>query len=323
MFILKKYTGVVIVIVLAILIMSVSGFAVESNYPTRPISFVVPASPGGGTDASARILAKYLTQELGQAVVIVNVTGGGGGVGSREVKDSNPDGYTALYYHENTIMTNVIGLTEYGYEAFEVCAIPLIVDSLGLVAGGKYKSLKEVISIAKENPEKLIYGTELGGSFTIPFFAIQNLAGVKFNLVDTGSIGPTIAVMVGGQIDLTATPLGMVKDYLETGQITALATMGEERSPLLPDIPTLIEQGIDFSYPKFYCIAFPKETSEEIVQKFSDAVKKVVENPAYQEEVKKLFFTPHYLNSEEAIVLIGKTKLMFEKYKDEMTKTTK
>jgi len=318
MFILKKYVGVVSLIALVILIMSASSFAVESNWPTRPISLVVPASPGGGTDSSARLLAKYLTKELGQAVVIVNVKGAGGSVGIRKVKNSNPDGYTALYFHEGVIMLNIAGITDFGYEAFEVATIPTIVDTMGLVARGKYKSLKEVINIAKENPKKLNYALETGGY--LYDFAIQDLAGVEFNLVDVGSVGPRIASMIGEQTDLTVTPIGMIKDYLDTGELTALATMGKKRSPLLPEIPTLIEQGIDFYYPKFYCISFPKGTPEKIVQKFSGAVKKVVENTAYQEEVKKLFFTPHYLNSEESIDLIGKAKLIFERYKDKIIK---
>ncbi|HUX13224.1 MAG TPA: tripartite tricarboxylate transporter substrate binding protein [Spirochaetia bacterium] len=288
-------------------------------WPTKAIQVVVPAGAGGDTDLNSRILGKYLTKELGQPVVIVNVGGAGGTLGSRKVKDAAPDGNTVLFFHNGFLLNKLLGLANYGLESFKVSAIAVMDNNNAFVTSGtsKYNSMKDVVAALKAKPMSVSFATEVGSFTHLQVLSFEKAAGVKMNIVDVGGAAAKTAALLGDQIDLIGTQLGLVRDYLKKGDFRGLAVASAERSPAFPNVPTFKEQGYDVEFSKFYFYAFPKDTPDAIVNKFSAAVEKVVNDPAYQKEIDAaLNATPTYMGPAKATAYIQNVDNEYNSFKD-------
>jgi Uncharacterized protein conserved in bacteria len=225
--------------------------APKTNYPERPVQVIVPTGSGGDTDINARIISKYLEQELGQPLVVTNVTGAGGVIGSRQVKDANPDGYTVLFFHYGTLTQTLMGTADfYLLDDFDVVGIPILDNTSVIVAKkGKYTNMQDLISDAKANPGQVKFAIEVGTVAHLIGYILQDYADVEFKLVDTGAAATKYAALLSGQSDAFFAQYLGVRDYVESGEFQLLGLIADERNPGLPDVPTLIEQGIDLSLP--------------------------------------------------------------------------
>ncbi len=293
----------------------------EVQYPTKPIQVVVPAGAGGDTDLNCRILGKYLEKELGESVVVVNVGGAGGTLGSRKVKDSDPDGYTVLFYHPSMLLNQLLGLVDYTYSDFENAGLAVLDETNVFVASGnsKYNDMKDVIAALKAKPKSITFATEVGAFTHLQSLAFQEAAGVELNIVDVGGAAAKTAALKGNQIDIIGTQYGLVKDYIKNGDFKALGVLSDSRNPMFPDVPTFKEQGIDISFTKFFFYSFPPGTPDQIVSTFTNAVKAVVNNPEYVKEAKeKMLVTPTYMNPQETLSFLSKEEAKFNRYKEKI-----
>ena len=271
----------------------------ETDYPKKAITVVVPAGAGGDTDSYARIFGKYLEQELGQPVVISNVGGAGGTVGLRQVKDSQADGYTAVFYHGSALLNTIMGLADFDVRTdMRVADIPIRDNTQMIFADAKkFQSLEDVVAKCKAEPESVIFGRETGTQAHLVALALEEAAGVKFNQVDIAAgFSNLIAALMGGQIDLFFMTYGSAQDYIASGDIIPLGVLSEERAAAMPDLPTFKEQGMDLVFEKFFFYGFPKDTPDEVVEKFNAAVEKVTASEACREEIAKFGLTPQYLD---------------------------
>ncbi len=296
-----------------------------NSWPKKPIQVIVPYSPGGDSDFNARAYAKRLEKELGQPVVVSNMAGNGGAVGSRKVKESEPDGYTVLAYHVSMFVNQAIGATDYGLEAFEVAAISGRNGGSVVTVNAKspYKTLKDLMDASASEPGELTFAANIGASTSVMANAF-NRAGGAFNLVDLGDASQRVAALMGGHVDVIPNSLGTAIPYIESGDFRALAIIEDERNPLYPELPTAIEQGYDASLPIFYFFAFPDGTPQEIVDKFANAVEKVNRMPDYQDEIKTAFLqTPYFVKGEEAKTILEKQQEEILAMKDELLKVKK
>ncbi|MGE4283960.1 MAG: tripartite tricarboxylate transporter substrate binding protein [Clostridia bacterium] len=290
----------------------------EVKYPTKAIQVIVPVGAGGDTDMNARLFGKYLEKELGQSVVVVNTSGAGGTVGMDKVKSSEADGYTVLFYHTEVMIPKIAGMIDYHFDAFEIAGVG-VSDNTTVLATHKnapYKTLTELVDYAKKNPGKVEFGMQTGGYPHLVGIALQDVTGAQFNLVDVGGNAAKTVALKGEKTDVINTQYGLTKDYFTSGDFISLGLLSEERNPLMPDVQTSKEQGFPMEFNKFFFYAMPKGTSKEIVDKFSAAMKKVVENPEYQEEAKKIFVTPTYMGPEEATKYATDTYNALVKYQD-------
>lgn len=293
------------------------GSAAKSDWPRKAIQIFCPYGAGGDTDFNARIHAKYLEKELGRPVAVINMTGNGGVIASRKVKDSAPDGYTVLINHSNLVMTQLTGVADFGFEDFEIACVGA--ESAGDIftvhSKSPYKTLKDLIELTKNNPQNVkIAGTV--GSLTQLEALMLNSYGARLNIVDVGAATERLAALKGGHVQVIPNPYGSIKPYLETGEFRALGIVSEERNPFMPDIPTCKEQGYDIVVPMPYTFFFPKETPKEIVAKFSQAVKKIATtNKDYEQEIAKAYSqVPVYRDSQEANELFQSIRTNFLKY---------
>jgi len=285
-----------------------SGGKDSGSYPTKPIEIVVPAGAGGDTDLNTRTMAKYLEKELGTTMIITNVNGAGGSTGTKKVLDSKPDGYTVLSYHNSTLISKILGLTNYTYSDFDVAGMGVMDKGNAFVINNKseFENLDDLIAFAKENPEKVTVATEVGSFTHLQLLAFEEATGTKFNIVDVGGASDKITALLGGRIDIIPTQLGLVNSYVESGDFRALGIMSDERLKAAPDVPTFKEQGVDIVMDKFFFWGFPKGTPEEIVDTFTKALEKVVANEEYQKEMEGYMVEPVYLNPAEANELMEK-----------------
>ncbi len=286
-----------------------------ATYPDKPIKVIVPAGAGGGTDVNARLTNKYLREILGVELVVSNIKGAGGTIGSSEVFDADPDGYTMLFHHEGSLMNKMLEVADYGPTDFEVAGIPIVCDTMAIIGSSKYASLEDLISAAKARPGEIEFALELGGTSHMIAAAIEEAAGIKFKYADVGGQSDKIAALMGGHIDVMFSIYGGVADYVKKGDFVCLGVLSEERSDLLPDVPTFMEQGVDISFDKFWFYAFPPETPIEIVDTFASALQTVVNNKEYQAEVRGFFNIPKYFGSTDAESYMDKVYAKTSKYK--------
>ncbi|MGI6030074.1 MAG: tripartite tricarboxylate transporter substrate binding protein [Eubacteriales bacterium] len=294
----------------------------QSGYPEREIQIVIPMGTGGDTDLNARIFSKYLEEELGVPLVCNNVTGAGGAVGARQVKDADPDGYTALFFQYAGLIQQMTGVVDFSYvDDFEIAGIGMF-DKCNLWLGsanGKYETLEDLVEDAKANPGKINIGTS--GTGNMAHFLVKMLeeqAGVTFNIVDLGGQSQLQAALMSGQIAAYTGYYSNSKSFIDSGDFRVLGVFTEEEShPLLPDAPTMNEQGFDMDFlnDKYYYYAFPKGTPEEVINRFSEAMQKVCENPEVQKEFDQYFVTVEYMSPEESVEYIKNLESQYNEYK--------
>ncbi len=285
------------------------------DYPTKPIQFVVPANPGGGTDLGARLLAEYLKDEIGQNIVITNMPGAGGTVAANHVHDAKPDGYTVLYQHEAFVANRVFGLSEYTLrDDYVTVGGPFEVDTVCLFS----KTISNWDELKKKATEgEVILGTEVGTSFHILYAAIKDKSGLNIKFVDTGAVSPTLAAMEGGQIDIALVPLGVIKDAVEAGRYHVIGlTSAQQRSKFFPDIPTMKELGVDVYLPKFFFLALPPGTPEAVSSKLQSALESTMQNPELKEKARSYYYKADYMSPQDIYSKADATYDLLSRYVD-------
>jgi tripartite-type tricarboxylate transporter receptor subunit TctC len=260
---------------------------VDAAYPDRPIKMIVPWAAGGDTDAIKRVVANALEKQLGEPVVVVNITGASGTVGAREAKNAPPDGYTLYSVHDYIHTTYYTGVSNVTYKDFEpVCLItstPSILAAYGKVT---WTGLKDMLEEAKKRPGELTVGATLGS--TSHFFPamIEQAAGVKLKYVSYEGTAPRMTALLGGHVLMGETNLTQL-DKVRAGQMKLLAIATAKRHPEIPDVPTLKEFGLDIVYAVNRGIMAPKGTPEPILARLEDACAKASKDPAVAESMKK------------------------------------
>ncbi|MGP4079362.1 tripartite tricarboxylate transporter substrate binding protein [Pseudalkalibacillus sp. R45] len=272
----------------------------SSNYPEKNIKLIVPWSAGGDTDVINRIAVKYLEKELDTKITIQNINGGSGSIGAEEAMKAEPDGYTILAGHDSIGISKLMGKTDFDYSSFE--PVSLLTSAPQLIAthvDNPWDSMKDVVEQLKEDPESISFGASIGSTSHIVPLGIQDKADVKFKIVGYDGTAKRTQALLGQHLDFGATTIPAAKEYMKANQLKILGIATDERTPALPDVPTLKEQGIDFTNATNRGFFAPEGTPEEIVKTLSDAVKKVAENPKFVEEMEKMGVEVRYMDNEK------------------------
>lgn len=277
--------------VLGTVCMAIGAQAEDTTWPDTSVSIVVPASAGGGTDLLARTFAEKLTDKLGQSFVVVNVTGSGGSIGVNQVHDAEPDGNTILFYHNAMLVNKVTGVSSYSYD--ELAAGPHVVtdNATGFYvrSDAEYSTYQELIDYALEHPGEVTMGVE-SGSFTFMMVkSFEAATGVQFKMVDVGSNADKCTALLGGHIDIMPNQYSTAKGYIESGDFVCLGFPSEERSEVYPDVPTTVEQGLDWTYNGYeFGFWFPEGTDQAIIDKLDATVKEMFDKNEIQDDILKL-----------------------------------
>ncbi len=294
----------------------------ETAWPTRGISLVVPFKAGGDTDYYARLYAKYLEQELGTTVTVVNTEGAGGTVGAQSVASAAPDGYTILFYHTGNLYANkMLGVSDLDQNSFEIACIGEIDDTNTLVVPASLgvKTLDEFVANSKAEPDKYSCAVTISGFSYYTLCLLQDAAGIKVNPVDAGGAAAMIPALLGDQVNSGINSYGVFKQYVNDGSLIPLMTYGERRSEFFPDVPTARELGYDCAAARAYFFGLPKGTDPAICQKLSDVVAKIQDNQEYRDAVSGTYcVTPQFVPYDQALGTMNDVWAEMEPYTETM-----
>jgi tripartite-type tricarboxylate transporter receptor subunit TctC len=271
--------------------------AAAQTYPSRVIKMVVPYPAGGPTDVIARIVAEELGRDLGQNVVVENLAGASGAVGTRTVAKAEPDGYTIVFGNNQTHGNNMFLLKEPGYDAVK--------DFAPLAGAGAFehvfvvkndlpvKTIPELIALAKKDPGKLNYGsTGVGSGSHLATELFMTRTGIQMTHVPFRGAAPLVTDIMGGRIDVSNSTLPSVLGQFQAGQMRAIGIASPKRNPQAPDVPTLREQGIANADAESWAAFFaPANTPKPILDRLSGAIMAILNKPEVKERITKLGFT--------------------------------
>jgi putative tricarboxylic transport membrane protein len=279
---------------LAALLSVISTSVLAQDWPARPVTMIVPYAAGGPVDTVGRIMAQGLSEVLGQQVIVENVGGAGGMTGANRVAKAAPDGYIFLLGGSAT-MTTVPALngkkTPYNpLTDFE--HVIQFADSARILIARKdfpANTLKEFVAYAKQNTDKLQYGSSgTGAGAHICALLLDQAMGVKITHVPYRGSAPAMQDLLGGRIDYICEQVSTAIQQIRGGTVKAIATMGLSRSDVLPDLKTAVEEGFDINCASLSAFEFPKGTPEAIVNKLAEATNKVAELPSVRERFATL-----------------------------------
>jgi tripartite-type tricarboxylate transporter receptor subunit TctC len=265
--------------------------ALADQYPTRPITLVVPYPPGGGVDGMARIVADKLSSALGQEIIVDNRGGGGGNIGTRLVAKAAPDGYTLLLGHTGTISINPMLYANAGYDPRkDFAAVGLIASMpVALLAHPSFapKSVTELIALAKQEPGQLNIGTSAlgtGGYMCAELFKAET--GVDMTIVPYKGTAPVMTDLVGGHVPVAFGVLPPALGNIAAGTLRVLAVTSATRFSLLPDVPTVTESGLPgFEAVLHYGLLAPSGTPRPIIDRLNQELRKLVSAPEVQQRI--------------------------------------
>jgi len=251
------------------------------GWPTKPVKLVVPFPAGGGTDAFARPLAAYLSQQLGQQFYIDNRGGAGGTIGADVVAKSPPDGYTFLVGAvHHTIAVSVYDKLPYSLERdlVPVTLVAIVPNVVVLNPKVPIGSIKELIAFAKANPNKLNYGSAGNGtSHHLAVELFKTMTGTQINHVPYKGAGPAMQDLVAGQVDLMFDGMGSSAPQIRGGKLKPLAVTTNTRSPAFPEVVTVQEAGVPgYEVTTWYGLWAPAGTPAEIVNRLQQEVAKAL-----------------------------------------------
>jgi tripartite-type tricarboxylate transporter receptor subunit TctC len=263
--------------------------AQAQNFPTRPITLVIPFAPGGSTSIVGRGIADKMSELLGEKVIVDNRPGAGGTVGTRAVAKSDPDGYTLVLGYTGTLAIGPSLFKKAGYDPRKdfapIGVIGNAPNSLVVHPSFPAKTVAELIVYAKANPGKVNFGSAGAGTashITGEYFARS--AGISLVHVPYKGTGPALVDLIGGHIPMAFAPIPASHPNVSAGTLRALAVTSTTRSSLMPDVPTLAEAGLQgFDASLYYGLAAPAGTPRPIVEKLN----RVLRDALASDEVKK------------------------------------
>ena len=286
--------------------------AAQAPYPTqKPITLVVPFAPGGGNDILARAIAPKMGQLLGQTIVIENKPGAGGNLGADYVAHAAPDGYTLVIASSQITMNPFLGMkvpfqVERDFEPVgRIASVPIM-----LVANPDqpFRTLQEFIQYTRANPGKLSYSSPGPGT-------PQHLAGEVFAKLNKTELlhvpyrgtGPSIADLMGGQVQISFATFASSIQFVRAGKLRALGIAGKKRSALMPDLPTFAEAGIaGYDAELWYSLLAPARTPRPVVDKVNAALVAALKSPDVAAQLAKQGFEPQASTPDELKAYIGK-----------------
>ena len=272
--------------------LALTGFA-RADFPDRPVTMVIPFAAGGPTDVLGRIMAARMAEVLGKNVIVENVGGAGGMTGSKRVAEARPDGYTMLL---GTVGTQAQSQTLYKHplynSATDFTPVALIADvPIALLVRKDLppQNLKEFVEYAKANQKKMQFGSAGAGSATHLGCVVLNTAmGTDITHIPYKGTGPAMQDLVAGRIDFLCEIISTAKPQIDGGTVRALAIMTKERSPVLPNLPTALEQGLDVQAYTWNAIFLPKGAPADVVKKLHDAAVAAMDTPAVKERLQSI-----------------------------------
>ena len=301
----------------AMLLLALSSAAFADDYPNRPVRLIIPFPPGGSNDVVGRLVAKHLSDKLGQQVFVDNRGGAGGTLGTQAAVNATPDGYTLLIVSLAHAVNPALYKLEYDpIKSFTPISILATGPNvLAVNPNSPFKSVKDLLAMAKEKPGQLDYASAGVGSFQhlgAELFKLE--AGVNLVHVPYKGGGPAMQDVIGGHVKIIFSSLVQTTPYIKSGQLRALGTGGAKRSKVLPDVPTIAEAGVPgYEMSAWFGLVGPPGMPRELVARVRADFIRALAQPDVKERL-----------ASQGLDLISDTPEQFSAYlKSELVKWAK
>ena len=281
----------------------------QDRFPEKPVRFIVPFPPGGGTDALARILAAKLGEQWGQQVIVDNRAGAQGNIGTAAGAKAAPDGYTITFAHQGALVINPHLYRDPGYDTLRDFAAVARTTEMAFIAVAHpsvpASNLRELAQHARQHPGKLTFASTSAGPHIVGEL-FKQATGTDLLHVPYKGAGPAINDLLGGQVLLMFSNPTSTVPHVKSGKLRALGVMDAKRNPSLPDVPTALEAGLPelSNVIEWYGVVVPAATPPGIVQRLSDAVLRAMAAPDVVERVTQIGQTPSPAGAEPFARLI-------------------
>lgn len=270
--------------------------AAQSDYPNRPIRWIVPYPPGGTTDLLARLMSTWLTQRLGQQVVVDNKPGGGNNIGTDMAAKAAPDGYTVhLVNPANAINATLYPKLPFNFldDFVPVGGLVRVPNVMTVTKNFPAKNVAEFIDYAKKNPDKVnMASSGSGTSVHLSGELFKFMAGVQMKHIPYKGAGPAITDLIPGQVDVLFDNMPSIIGHIRSGSLRALAVTSAQRSPALPDVPTVAETVPGYEASAWFGMAAPKGTPRPIIDRLNREINAALADPGMRARLADLGGVP-------------------------------
>ncbi|MFM9971027.1 MAG: Bug family tripartite tricarboxylate transporter substrate binding protein [Burkholderiales bacterium] len=262
------------------------------DYPSKPIKIIIPVPPGAAVERMARLVGDRLSSEWNQPVVVESRSGAAGNIGAEFFAKSAPDGYTLMVTAASVLVINKSLYSKLTYNPDNFVPVTIIASSpnvLMMHPKPGIDNIRELMSYAKSNPEKLNFGSGGSGStahLTAELFT--SMAGIKLTHIPYKGSAPAITDLLGGQVDMVFIELGSALPHVRSGKLRALAVGSEKRAPVLPDVPAIAEVLPGYVSSVWFGMVAPPGTPAAIAGKLSSSIAEGVKQPAFQKRLSEL-----------------------------------
>lgn len=304
----SRLTGVAFALCVGLLSMQV--FA-QADYPSRPLRIIVANTPGSTVDLVARKLGEGLGLTLGQPVVIINQPGAGGLLGSQTIAQAPKDGYTLGFYGNTAVIVPHLS-KNVGFDALKDITTIAIVGNIPFVVAvpqnSPIKDMRGLVALAKRSPGLSTMGSAGPGTAThLAGMQLQLMAGVELLHVPYKGVAPLQVALIAGEVDIGFPTVGSIAPYIGQGRVRALAVTGAQRSPLMPNVPTVAEAGVPgYSYESWLALVVPAGVPPAVLRRLNDDIRKIVEKEDTQLLFSKNGITSGVLSPEASQQIVNR-----------------
>lgn len=286
--------------------LAILGFAAAPasavELPCKTAQLIVPWGPGGGTSAIFGIFEHAIQQtDAPTKIKVVTMPGQGGGLGAKEAHAAKPDGCTLFAIHQHLPVNYINGVTDFNWDGFEPVA--MVTDTPEIIGAGghvEYDDLEGMLAAAKANPGKIPTGVSMGATSHFLWIILGSKTGADFAYVPfQGGTAERVTGLLNGTIDLGGINMAAARTQRDDGNLKAFAIAANERSPLIPEVPTLKELGVDMTFSLTRGVMLPKGTPQDIVDYWADVFKGPTEDPTFVAEQAAKGTSVEFLGPEE------------------------
>ena len=276
--------------------------AFAAEYPERAIEFVVPSSPGGGTDVMTRTFTDVARKHVTQPLVVTNKPGASGGIGMGEVQRAAPDGYKVSVLISELAIIPHLGMVKFTTNDFvPIARINADPGTITVRADAPWRTVEEFLDHARKNPGEVKMGNAGSGTiWHLAAAAVEQKAGVRFNHIPFQGAAPSVMGLMGGHVDAITVSPAEIGPFVASGKLKVLVLMADQRlSGLYEAVPTFKERGVDLSVGTWRGLGVPTGTPPEVVKYLRDVTRKTVNEPTFKEAMTKNNLLLSYMEAEQ------------------------